>query len=45
VVQKADIESKDTMEIELKRMKKPLVSCDIYDEEERKALFGEGKDS
>ena len=24
--------------------KKPLVSCDKYDEEERKALFGKEKD-
>jgi hypothetical protein len=45
MVQKADIESPDTMEKELKGKKKPLVSCDKYDEEERKALSGEGKES
>lgn len=45
MVQKTDIESPDTMEKELKGRKKPLVSCDKYDEEERKALFGEEKES
>jgi predicted HTH domain antitoxin len=33
------------MEKELKDRKKPLVSCDKYDEEDRKALYGEQKES
>ena len=45
MVQKTDIESQGTMEKELKGKKKPLVSCDKYDEEEQKALFGEEKQS
>ncbi len=45
MVQKADIESPDSMEKELKGRKKPLVSCDKYDEEEQKALFGDEKQS
>ena len=39
MVQKADIESPDPMEKKRDGRKKPLVSCDIYDEEE-KSLFG-----
>ncbi len=45
MVQEADIDSPIPMEKEIKGRKKPLVSCDKYDEEERKALFGEEKDS
>jgi hypothetical protein len=45
MVQKADIESPDSMEKELKGRKKPLVSCDKYDEEERKALYVEQNES
>ncbi|MDD2614839.1 MAG: hypothetical protein PHH67_10990 [Methanosarcina sp.] len=44
MAQKANIESPDTMEKEHKMRKKPLISCDKYDEEERKALFGEEKE-
>lgn len=41
MVQKADTGSSDIMEKELKGRKKPLLSCDKYNEEERKALSGE----
>jgi hypothetical protein len=45
MVQKTDAESPGSMEKEVKAKKKPLISCDKYDEDERKALFGEGKES
>ena len=37
------VEPIDPMEKEHEGRKKPLVSCEKYDEEERKALFGEEK--
>lgn len=45
MVQKTDIESPGPLEKEVKARKKPLVSCDKYDEEERKTLYGEEKGS
>lgn len=46
MMQKSDIEPQGPIEEkEQKGRKKPLISCDKYDEEERKALFGEAKDS
>ena len=42
MVQKANVEPIDPMEKERGGRKKPLVSCEKYDEEERKELFGEG---
>lgn len=42
VVQKANVEPIDPMEKDRGGRKKPLVSCEKYDEEERKELFGEG---
>jgi hypothetical protein len=44
-VQKTDTKSPNPMEKELKGKKKPLISCEKYDEEERKALFEERKES
>ena len=43
--QKTDIESLDPVGKERKHKKVPLVSCEKYDKEERKALFGEEKNS
>ena len=45
MVQKTETESPGPMGKEVKTMKKPLISCDKYDEEERKALYGEEKES
>lgn len=44
MVQKTETESPGPMEKESKARKKPLISCDKYDEEERKALYGEEKE-
>lgn len=45
-MQKSDIESQSPIEEkEHKGGKKPLISCDKYDEEERKSLFGEREES
>ncbi len=40
---KENAKSMDPVEKALGGKKKPLVSCEKYDEEERKALFGEEK--
>jgi len=40
---KKNSKSMDPVEETLGGKKKPLVSCEKYDEEERKALFGEEK--
>jgi hypothetical protein len=45
MAQKADIESPGPMEKQVRGRKKPLVSCDKYDEDERKVLFVEEKES
>lgn len=45
MAQEAKVEPLDPMEKARGGRKKPLVSCEKYDEEERKELFGEKEQS
>lgn len=45
MVEKANVEPIDPMEKERGGRKKPLVSCEKYDEEERKEMWEEEKKS